>query len=106
LDLAEFTVLTPFPYTRAFADLQGERRILSYDWDDYTCDKVVFQPKHMTPERLEQLYDEAWKIFYQEKPQPYRMFELFKRVIDKEMADGSFQQQRPKASRKVGRGEI
>ncbi|MGZ3592074.1 MAG: hypothetical protein ACXU99_15590, partial [Thermodesulfobacteriota bacterium] len=36
------------------------------------------------------LYDEAWKIFYREKPQPYRMFELFKRVIDKEMDDGSY----------------
>ena len=107
LDLAEFTVLTPFPHTRAFADLQGEGRILSYNWNDYTCDKVVFQPKHMSPERLQQLYDEAWKIFYREKPQPYRMFELFKRVIDKEMADGSFQrQQRTRANRKFGRGEI
>jgi radical SAM superfamily enzyme YgiQ (UPF0313 family) len=107
LDLAEFTVLTPFPYTQAFADLQEEGRILSYDWNDYTCDKVVFQPKHMTPERLQQLYDEAWKIFYREKPEPYRMFELFKRVIDKEMADGSFQgRKRSQANRKFGRGKI
>ncbi|HUL30162.1 MAG TPA: radical SAM protein, partial [Thermodesulfobacteriota bacterium] len=44
LDLAEFTVLTPFPHTQAFTDLQKEGRILSYDWDDYTSDKVVFQP--------------------------------------------------------------
>jgi radical SAM superfamily enzyme YgiQ (UPF0313 family) len=106
LDLAEFTVLTPFPHTRAFADLQAEGRILSYNWDDYTCDKVVFQPKHMSPERLQELCDEAWKIFYREKPQAYRMFELFKRVIDKEMADGSFQPQRTRANRKFGRGEI
>lgn len=104
LDLAEFTVLTPFPHTRAFADLHGEGRILSYDWNDYTCDQVVFQPKQMSPERLQQLYDEAWKIFYREKPQPYRMFELFKRVIDKEMADGSFQgQQRTQKNRKFAR---
>jgi radical SAM superfamily enzyme YgiQ (UPF0313 family) len=94
LDLAEFTVLTPFPHTRAFAELQEEGRILSYNWDDYTSDKVVFQPKQMSPGRLEQLYDEAWKLFYQEKPQAYRMFELFKRVIYKEIADGSFKRQR------------
>lgn len=107
LDLAEFTVLTPFPHTRAFADLQGEGRILSYNWNDYTCDKVVFQPKQMSPERLQQLYDEAWKIFYREKSQSYRMFELFERVIDKEMADGSFQrQQRTRANRKFGQSEI
>jgi radical SAM superfamily enzyme YgiQ (UPF0313 family) len=106
LDLAEFTVLTPFPHTRAFADLQAEGRILSYNWDDYTCDKVVFQPKHMSPERLEELYEEAWKIFYREKPQAYRMFELFKRVIYKEIADGSFQPQRlARAKRKFGRNE-
>ncbi len=107
LDLAEFTVLTPFPYTPAYADLHAEGRILSYDWDDYTCDKVVFQPKQMSPERLQQLYDEAWKIFYREKSQPYRMLELFKRVIDMEMADGSFRRrQRARANTKFGRGEI
>ncbi len=106
LDLAEFTVLTPFPHTQAFDDLHGEGRILSYDWNDYTCDKVVFQPKQMSPERLQQLYDEAWEVFYRDKPQPYRMFELFKRVIDKEMADGSFQgQQRAQRRRKFGRGK-
>jgi hypothetical protein len=61
----------------------------------------------MSPERLQELYDEAWEIFYREKPQPYRMFELFKRVIDKEMADGSFQgQQRTQANRKFGRAKL
>ncbi len=103
LDLAEFTVLTPFPHTQAFADLHSEGRILSYDWNDYTCDQVVFQPKQMSPERLQDLYDEAWKIFYREKPQPYRMFELFKRVIDKEMADGSYRGEQRKANRRFGR---
>jgi hypothetical protein len=107
LDLAEFTVLTPFPHTPAFADLHGEGRILSYDWNDYTCDQVVFQPKQMSPERLQNLYDEAWQIFYREKPQPYRMFELFKRVIEKEMADGSFQgQHRTQKNRKFGRFKL
>lgn len=107
LDLAEFTILTPFPHTRAFTDLHGEGRILSYDWDDYTCDQVVYQPKQMSPERLQDLYDAAWEIFYREKPQPYRMFELFTRVIDKEIADGSFQgQQRTKTNRKFGRAKL
>ena len=32
LDLAEFTVLTPFPHTKAFDDLESQNRILSHDW--------------------------------------------------------------------------
>ncbi len=103
LDLAEFTILTPFPHTRAFDDLHAEGRILSYDWDNYTCDQVVFQPKQMSPECLQDLYEKSWKVFYREKPQPYRMFELFKRVIDREIADGSFQGQRGQKTRKFAR---
>ena len=33
LDLAEFTVLTPFPHTRAYEDLKRQNRILTYDWE-------------------------------------------------------------------------
>lgn len=105
LDLAEFTILTPFPHTRAFADLHQEGRILSYDWDDYTCDKVIFQPKHMSPHRLQELHDRAWETFYREKNQSFRMFELFKQVIAKEMADGTFRRWRPMRDRKFGRVE-
>ncbi len=103
LNLAEVTVLTPFPHTRAFTGLQREGWILSYDWNDYTCDKVVFPPKHMSPERLRELRDEVWETFYREKPQPYRMFELFKRVIAKEMADGTLRRRRTMTDRKFGR---
>jgi radical SAM superfamily enzyme YgiQ (UPF0313 family) len=105
LDLAEFTILTPFPHTRAFTDLQREGRLLSFDWNDYTCDQVVFQPKHLSPERLQELYGQAWESFHREKPQSYRMFELFKRVIVKEMADGTFRRGRPRTDRKFGRDE-
>jgi len=41
LDLAEFTVLTPFPHTKAYDDLVKQDRILSFDWNDYSADKVV-----------------------------------------------------------------
>ena len=48
LDLAEFTVLTPFPHTRAYGICTSRTASLTYDWDDYTADKVVFQPRHMS----------------------------------------------------------
>lgn len=102
LDLAEFTVLTPFPHSRAFSDLHQEGRILSYDWNDYTCDQVIFQPRHMSPQRLQELHELAWATFYRGKNQSFRMFELFKKVIAKEMADGSFRRWRPARDLKFG----
>jgi radical SAM superfamily enzyme YgiQ (UPF0313 family) len=90
LDMAEFTVLTPFPHTRTFDDLHREGRITSYDWSCYTCGKVVFQPKLMTPEALQEMYHYAWDKFYEEEPQNYKMFKLLKRVVEKEKQDGTF----------------
>jgi radical SAM superfamily enzyme YgiQ (UPF0313 family) len=85
LDLAEFTILTPFPHTRAFDDMQAQQRITSYNWDEYTADKVVFKPNHLTPERLQELYHYAWDTFYQDETQQAKMFKMFLKVIKKEM---------------------
>jgi radical SAM superfamily enzyme YgiQ (UPF0313 family) len=104
LDLAEFTVLTPFPHTRAFEDLQREKRILSYNWDDYSADKVVFQPKHMSPERLQELLDYAWETFYRDETQEMKMFKLFQQVVRKEKADGTYRERnRALAGKAFGR---
>ena len=90
LDLAEFTVLTPFPHTKAYTELSGQNRILSRDWNDFSADKVVFQPKHMSPERLQELLAYAWDTFYQDEPQKIKMVKLFQQVVQKEMADNTF----------------
>jgi radical SAM superfamily enzyme YgiQ (UPF0313 family) len=94
LDLAEFTVLTPFPHTRTFDDFQREGRILTYDWNQYTADKVVFQPDKMSPEKLQELYAYAWDTFYQDEPQPYKMFKLLQKVAVREKADGTYRGRR------------
>jgi len=91
LDLAEFTVLTPFPHTKAWEELNRQNRILSRDWNDYSADKVVFQPKQMSPERLQGLLDYAWNTFYQDESQKFKMVKLFQQVVKKEMADDTFQ---------------
>jgi radical SAM superfamily enzyme YgiQ (UPF0313 family) len=90
LDLAEFTVLTPFPHTKAYDDLKRQNRILTYDWNAYSADKVVYQPKQMSPEKLQELLDYAWNEFYRDEPQEVRMFNLFRQVVQKEMADNTF----------------
>jgi radical SAM superfamily enzyme YgiQ (UPF0313 family) len=90
LDMAEFTVLTPFPHTRTFDDLKRENRISSFDWNDYTSSKVVFQPKLLSPEKLQELYYYAWDTFYKDEPQSYKMFKLLKKVMEKEKADNTY----------------
>lgn len=90
LDLAEFTVLTPFPHTQAYADLKRQNRILSFDWNEYTADKVVFQPKHMSADRLQALLTHAWDAFYRTESQGMKMSTLFQKVMRKEKADGTF----------------
>lgn len=90
LDLAEFTVLTPFPHTKAYTDLCSQNRILSHDWNDFSADQVVFQPKNMSRERLQELLEYAWKTFYHDEPQHIKMAKLFKQVVKREMADNTF----------------
>jgi radical SAM superfamily enzyme YgiQ (UPF0313 family) len=90
LDLAEFTVMTPFPHTKAYDDLSKQNRILSSDWNEFSADQVVFQPKNMSRQRLQELLDYAWNTFYQDEPQRIKMAKLFKQVVKKEMADNTF----------------
>jgi radical SAM superfamily enzyme YgiQ (UPF0313 family) len=82
LDLAEFTVLTPFAHTPIREQLEAEGRIMTNDFSRYTAGEVVFKPKNMSPEKLQSLYEYAWNTFYKDEPQRYKMYKLFKKVID------------------------
>jgi len=90
LDLAEFTVLTPFPHTKAWDDLARQGRIFDRDWDHFNAGQVVFTPKNMSAERLQELYDDAWKIFYKDETQEEKMFHLLSAVVSREMDDGTY----------------
>jgi radical SAM superfamily enzyme YgiQ (UPF0313 family) len=58
LECATFHILTPYPGTPLFRQLEAEGRILHRDWDRYDTGHVVFRPKHLTPEELDHGY--AW----------------------------------------------
>jgi radical SAM superfamily enzyme YgiQ (UPF0313 family) len=58
LECATFHILTPYPGTPLFEQMQAEGRLLHRDWTQYDTGHVVFQPKHMTAEQLAQGY--AW----------------------------------------------
>jgi radical SAM superfamily enzyme YgiQ (UPF0313 family) len=90
LDMAEFTVLTPFPHTPVRAQLEREKRILHNDWIRYTGAEVVFQPARMSIAALEKMYDYAWEAFYGADGKALRMAKLFLKVIKKERADGTY----------------
>ena len=100
LDLAEFTVMTPFPHTKAWDDLHRQGRIFDRDWDHYNAGQVVFTPKLMSAAQLGELYDRAWKTFYREESQEEKMFHLLYTVVSREMDDGTY---RPRNRRLIRR---
>ncbi len=95
LDLAEFTILTPFPHTPIRRQFEAEGRILSNEWIKYTTDQVVFQPAKMTVDKLQELYDYAWDTFYGKGGQQLRMAQLLRKVIEKEKTDGTYRRYDP-----------
>ncbi len=105
LDVAEFTIMTPFPKSPIRAQMEKEGRILSNDWLKYTADKVVFQPKHMTPEKLQEMYYYAWDTFNADSGHQLKMGELFKQVIRREMDDGTYHRYNPRKRRLFKKAE-
>ena len=53
-DSVYFSILTPYPGTRLFKKLESEDRILHKDWERYDTAHVVFRPKKLTVEQLEE----------------------------------------------------
>jgi radical SAM superfamily enzyme YgiQ (UPF0313 family) len=56
LECATFHILTPYPGTPLFRQLETQGRLLHRDWSRYDTAHVVFQPQRMTPEELEAGY--------------------------------------------------
>jgi radical SAM superfamily enzyme YgiQ (UPF0313 family) len=64
LDAALYSILTPFPGTRLFDRMRAEGRILSEDWARYDMNHVVFRPRLMSPEALQQGFSKAYERLY------------------------------------------
>ncbi len=58
LECATFHILTPYPGTPLFQQMEMEGRLLHRDWSLYDTAHVVFRPKHMSAEELASGY--AW----------------------------------------------
>jgi radical SAM superfamily enzyme YgiQ (UPF0313 family) len=58
LECATFHILTPYPGTPLFRQMEAENRILHKDWTRYDTGHVVFRPRRMSPDQLAEGY--AW----------------------------------------------
>lgn len=64
IDLPRYSILTPFPGTAYYADLERQGRIFERNWAMYDVEHCVFTPKKMTPEQLLEGTDRAWRATY------------------------------------------
>lgn len=64
LTTATYHILTPYPGTQLFADMEAQGRITTRNWDLYDTRHVVYRTKRLTPEALEKGYHWAYRKFY------------------------------------------
>ena len=64
IETATFHIMTPYPGTGLFRQMESENRLLHRDWDLYDTRHVVYAPRHMSPARLEEGYWRAYRDFY------------------------------------------
>jgi radical SAM superfamily enzyme YgiQ (UPF0313 family) len=74
LECATFHILTPYPGTPLFRDLEAAGRLLTRDLGQYDTSRAVFAPARMSAEQLEQGYAYAyrrtfgWRSIWRRKP--------------------------------------
>ncbi|MBX7185858.1 MAG: B12-binding domain-containing radical SAM protein [Vicinamibacteria bacterium] len=61
---ATFHVLTPYPGTPLFSEMEAQGRITTRDWDLYDTRHVVYEPRLLAPADLKAGYDWAYREFY------------------------------------------
>ena len=64
IELAMFNILTPLPGTNLYKKMDAEGRIIDRDWSHYDGRHVVFKPKLMTPETLQEGFLWAYHKFF------------------------------------------
>lgn len=61
---ATFHILTPYPGTSLFAEMNRRGRIITRDWDIYDTRHVVYRSAGLEPAALKRGYDWAYEAFY------------------------------------------
>ncbi|HZV02929.1 MAG TPA: radical SAM protein [Planctomycetota bacterium] len=64
LECATFHIMTPYPGTPLFRQIESEGRLLHRNWDLYDTAHVVFRPRHMTPDELAEGYASCYRRLF------------------------------------------
>lgn len=64
VDLPRYSILTPFPKTKLYDDLEREGRIFEKNWAMYDVQHSVFHPKNMSAKELQEGTIYAWRETY------------------------------------------
>lgn len=59
-----YHILTPYPGTRLYKEMDQQGRILTRNWDLYDTRNVVYQTTRLSAEELKEGYDWAYRSFY------------------------------------------
>ena len=75
VDVAHFSILTPYPGTATYARYLADDRITTFDWKRYNMYTCVYEPARMTAAELEAGLARAYRTFYS----PARRWARFRR---------------------------
>jgi len=64
IDLPRYSILTPFPKTALYDQLEQQNRIIERNWAMYDVEHCVFIPNKMNKEELEEGIGWAWRATY------------------------------------------
>lgn len=64
LTTATYHILTPYPGTRLYQQMENAGRIVTRNWDLYDTRSVVYKPVKLSPEALKSGYDWSYREFY------------------------------------------
>jgi radical SAM superfamily enzyme YgiQ (UPF0313 family) len=64
LTTCTFHILTPYPGTRLFSNMESQGRILHRNWDQYDTRQVVYKTAGLSADELKKGYDWAYRSFY------------------------------------------
>jgi radical SAM superfamily enzyme YgiQ (UPF0313 family) len=59
-----YHILTPYPGTRLFKNMEAQDRILTRNWDLYDTRNIVYKTTKLSAEELKNGYDWSYKEFY------------------------------------------
>ena len=63
-DLAQFSVLCPFPGTKLYEDMEREGKLLHHNWQGFDALHPTIKMKYLKPKQLQKLTIKSYRKFY------------------------------------------